>query len=102
MSQICPKCGLTKDICVCETIALESQIVKVMTVKRRFGKLTTLIEGIDEKSINLKDIAKKLKEKFACGGTVKDGVIELQGNHVSQVKQELIKIGFDENSIKVM
>jgi len=48
MSQICPKCGLTKDLCVCETIALESQIVKIKTVKRRFGKLTTLIEGIDE------------------------------------------------------
>ena len=101
MSQICPKCGLTKDICVCETIALESQIVKVKTVKRRFGKLTTLIEGIDEKSINLKDIAKKLKEKFACGGTVKDGVIELQGNHTTQTRQELIKMGFDENSIRI-
>ncbi len=101
MSQICPKCGLAKDLCVCETIALESQVVKVRPVKRKFGKLTTLIEGIDEKSINLKDIAKKLKEKFACGGTVKDGVIELQGNHTNQVKQELIKMGFDENSIKI-
>ncbi|MEK6907516.1 MAG: translation initiation factor [Nanoarchaeota archaeon] len=102
MSQICPKCGLTKDICVCESIALESQIVKIRTVKRRFGKLTTLVEGIDQKSVNLKDIAKKLKEKFACGGTVKDGVIELQGNHVNQSKQELIKLGFSEDSIKVM
>lgn len=101
MSQICPKCGLTKDICVCETIALESQIVKVKAVKRRFGKLITLVEGIDQKSINLKDIAKKLKEKFACGGTVKDGVIELQGNHTAQTKQELIKMGFDENSIRI-
>ncbi len=102
MSQMCPKCGLTKDICVCESIALESQIVKIRTVKRRFGKLTTLVEGIDQKSVNLKDIAKKLKEKFACGGTVKDGVIELQGNHVNQSKQELIRLGFAEDSIKVM
>lgn len=99
MSQICPKCGLTKDICVCETIALESQVVKIKTVKRRFGKLTTLIEGIDGKSVNLKEISKKLKEKFACGGTVKDGVIELQGNHIMQAKQELVKMGFDEKSI---
>src|SRR3989344_7082603 len=101
MSQICPKCGLTKDICVCETIALELHVVKIKSVKRRFGKLTTLIGGIDKKSVNLKDIAKKLKEKFACGGTVKDSIIELQGNHVQQVKQELMKIGFDENSIKI-
>jgi translation initiation factor 1 len=102
MSQICPKCGLTKDICVCETIALESQIVKLRSVKRRFGKLITLVEGIDQKSVNLKEIAKKLKEKFACGGTVKDGIIELQGNHTTRVKQELIKLGFEEDSIKMM
>ena len=102
MSQICPKCGLTKDICVCETIALESQIVKLRSVKRRFWKLITLVEGIDQKSVNLKEIAKKLKEKFACGGTVKDGIIELQGNHTTRVKQELIKLGFEEDSIKIM
>ncbi|MEK6835467.1 MAG: stress response translation initiation inhibitor YciH [Nanoarchaeota archaeon] len=101
MSEKCPKCGLTKELCVCEIIARQDQIVKVKTVKRRFGKLTTVVEGIDEKSVNLKDLARKLKEKFACGGTVKNGVIELQGNHVSHVKQELIKLGFDEKSIKI-
>ena len=42
----------------------------------------------------------KLKAKLACGGTVKDGVIELQGSHVPQVKQELIKLGFSAESIK--
>ena len=99
MSNICQKCGLTKDLCVCEILARESQIVQVKTVKRRFGKLITLVEGIDEKSVNLKELAKKLKEKLACGGTVKDGIIELQGNHIANVKKELIKLGFDENSI---
>lgn len=101
MSEICPKCGLTKELCVCEAIARQDQVVKVKTVKRRFGKLTTVVEGIDDKSINLKELARKLKEKFACGGTVKNGVIELQGNHVNNVKIELIKLGFDENSIKI-
>ena len=100
MSTICQKCGLTKDLCVCEILARESQIVQVKTVKRRFGKLITLVEGIDEKSVNLKELAKKLKEKLACGGTVKEGIIELQGNHIANVKKELIKLGFDENSIR--
>ena len=49
-----------------------------------------------------KELAKKLKEKLACGGTVKDGIIELQGNHVSHVKQELIKLGFSSESIKTI
>ena len=100
MSEICPKCGLAKELCVCESIARQDQVVTVKTVKRRFGKLTTIIEGIDQKSINLKDLARKLKEKFACGGTVKNGIIELQGNHVSHVKLELIKLGFDQDSIQ--
>ena len=102
MNNICPKCGLKLELCVCESIAKETQLVTVKIVKRRFGKLTTLVEGIDNKAVNLKELAKKLKEKLACGGTVKDGVIELQGNHGQHVKQELIKLGFETDSIKVV
>src|SRR3989338_6114585 len=101
MNTICPKCGLKMELCVCEAIAKETQIVTVTTVKRRFGKLTTLIKGIEDKSVNLKELAKKLKEKLACGGTVKDGIIELQGSHTTQAKQELIKLGFAPESVKI-
>jgi len=101
MNTICPKCGLKMELCVCESIAKETQIVTVTTVKRRFGKLTTLIKGIEDKSVNLKELAKKLKEKLACGGTVKDGIIELQGSHTTQAKQELIKLGFAPESVKI-
>ena len=99
MSEVCSKCGLPKDLCVCETIAREEQKITITTTKRRFGKLATIITGIDEKTINLKDLTKKLKSKRACGGTTKDGVIEMQGNHTEKVRQELIKLGFNENSI---
>ena len=88
MSNVCPKCGLNKELCVCETIAKEDQRIKVRTVKRRFGKLATLVEGMDATNIALKDIAKQLKLKLACGGTVKNGIIELQGNHTTKVKRE--------------
>ena len=44
-------------------------------------------------------LIKSLKEKLACGGTVKEGVIELQGDHKRQVKPILVKLGFSENSI---
>ena len=91
---ICPKCGLSKELCFCESIAKEDQHINVKTVKRRFGKLTTVIEGLDQKDINLKDLAKTLKAKLACGGTIKDGKIELQGEHIVKVKEELVKLGF--------
>jgi len=99
MSNVCPKCGLAKELCVCETIAKEEQKIRVRSVKRRFGKLITLIEGIDP-SINLKDVTKKLKSKLACGGTVKEGIIELQGDHTKKAKEELIKLGFNANTIE--
>ena len=47
----------------------------------------------------IKGTAKILKEKLACGGTVKDNVIELQGNHRKQVKSLLVQLGFSENAI---
>ena len=100
MPEICPKCGLPKELCVCETIAKEGQKIKVKVEKRRFGKSITVIEGINDKNINLKDLAKKLKSKFACGGTVKDNKIELQGEQSHKVKQTLIELGFDPDSIE--
>lgn len=100
MSEICPKCGLPKDICVCETIAKEEQRIVIRLSKKRFGKIATTIEGIQDSDINIKEIAKKLKNKLACGGTAKEGIIELQGNHASKVKEELIRLGFKSSMIE--
>lgn len=100
MSEIDPLTGLPKELGIGESITKESQSITVRTVKRRFGKITTLIEGF-QKEVNIKDISKKLKSSLACGGTVKDDVIELQGNHVEKVKQELIKYGFPKDSISI-
>ena len=101
MSDICQTCGLPKELCVCETIAKESQKIEVYSEKRRFGKMYTIIEGIDTKEIDIKELNKKLKMKFACGGTAKDGKIELQGKHQSKVKQTLISMGFPQETIHV-
>lgn len=100
MSEICSTCGLPKELCVCETIAKESQKILVRIVKKKFGKISTIISGMNETEIDLKELAKKLKNKFACGGTAKDGYIELQGNHSKEIKAELIKLGFSPDSIE--
>jgi translation initiation factor 1 len=101
MSEICSQCGLPKDLCVCETIAKESQKIVVSLEKRKFGKIETTIEGIDNKEIDLKDLTRQLKNKFACGGTMKNGKIELQGDHKQRVRDFLIQIGFAPSTIEV-
>ena len=68
--------------------------------KRKFGKLITVIYGINKKEIDLKELAKELKQKFACGGTVKGDTIELQGEHAEKTKEELTKLGFSSESIE--
>ena len=101
MSEICPKCGLPKPICVCETIAKESQRIRVYVVKKKFDKYSTTVEGLEEKSIDIKAVAKKLKSDLACGGTVKRGRIELQGDHRQKTREALIKLGFAAQTIEV-
>ncbi len=83
---------------VFEEIAKSEQHIKVTIDKRRYGKIITLVSGLS-KHVDIKSIAKSLKEKLACGGTIKDGVIELQGNHQKHVKLVLVKLGFKEESI---
>jgi translation initiation factor 1 len=100
LSEVCPICGLPKELCICGTIAKEEAKIKVFTVKRRFGKTVTIIEGIEEKA-NPKELAKKLKTKLACGGTYKNGKIELRGDHSKKVKELLIEAGFPEEKIEV-
>ena len=101
MSEIDPLTGLPKELGVWENIAKKDQRIKIREEKRKFGKVITVIEGINSKEIDIKDIAKRLKSKFACGGTVKGNIIELQGDHAKRSKQELIKLGFAPESIEV-
>jgi len=96
--EICPKCGLPKQACVCEQIVKNLQRIRVTTDKKRYGKIVTIVTGF-ESGIDVKKIAKKLKNELACGGTYKDNIIELQGDHRKKIKEILIKIGFDEESI---
>lgn len=101
MPEICKVCGLPKDLCVCEEIAREQQQINVYAVKRKFGKMVTVVEGIDEKQLNIKELTKELKSMLACGGTSKNGRIELQGDHKARVKEALIKMGFSPEMVNV-
>jgi len=101
MSEICTICGLPKELCVCEQIARESARITAKLITKKFGKKYTLIEGVDQKGIDLKDVTRKLKNKFACGGTSKAGMIELQGGHLNHVREALIELGFAPETIDI-
>ena len=101
MSETCGTCGLPKELCVCETIAKESQKIIVKIERKKFGKMYTVVEGMDKTEIDLKDLTKKLKSQFACGGTLKNDKIELQGDHKQKVKHVLVSLGFGPETIEV-
>jgi translation initiation factor 1 len=94
MSDICPKCGLPKEICVCEEIAREQQNITIAVDRRRYGKMMTVVDGLNPHDLDLDSLISNLKSICACGGTIKEGKIELQGDHRPKVKEALEKMGF--------
>ena len=95
---ICPNCGLPLQACVCKEMIKTEQQIEVTTEKKKFGKISTIIIGL--KDVDMKEIAKKLKERLACGGTIKNKAIELQGNHRNKIRPILVEMGFDPSQIK--
>lgn len=78
---------------MCEGISRTQQKIVISIDKRRFGKIITLISGIEDNN-EIKNVAKILKAKRACGGTIKNKIIELQGNHKKVIKPILVEMGF--------
>ncbi len=99
-SGVCQKCGLPADLCICETMAREEEKIKVSLTDKRYRKTVTVIEGISG-DVDIKNVLKELKTKFACGGTYKNKTVELQGNHLKRIKDVLVKMGFPAEKIEI-
>ena len=80
----------------------EETLIKVRVEHRRYNKPATVIEGIDPKTHDLNRIAKELKKKLACGGSVKDGKIILLGDHRADIVKHLEKLGFKKENIQIL
>ena len=94
MASICNLCGLPNELCICQEIAKEQQKALIRTARRRYGKMVTIVEGIDDTAIDINKLAKILKSQCASGGTVKGRTIELQGDHKKRASKVLEQNGY--------
>ncbi len=99
----CPTCGQPYKHCRCDqspaqqaSIAKKSDgIVRIMRDrKHRGGKTVTVIAGVPGSSNEIAALAQQLKKFCGSGGTVKDGVIEIQGDHCEKVQAKLSELGY--------
>lgn len=60
----------------------------------RGGKAVSVLKGLQLSEEDLKALAKKLKNECGTGGTIKDGVIEIQGEHRQKISEILQKLGY--------
>ncbi|MFP4533520.1 MAG: translation initiation factor Sui1 [Desulfobacterales bacterium] len=94
----CPKCNKPLKKCACgqdKGLSAGDGIVRVSReTKGRKGKGVTLVAGLPLDAEPLKQLGKQLKAKCGSGGTVKNGIIEIQGDHRDLVVKELKQQGF--------
>ena len=93
----CPDCGKPASECECkrqDAPVGDGNVRVSRETKGRKGKGVTLVTGIPLGGEALKDLAKQLKQKCGVGGTLKDGVIEIQGDQRDLLVTELQKMGY--------
>lgn len=99
--ETCPECRAPLSECRCADTAEEDRLASLDGIVRlrretkgRKGKGVTLVEGVPLKSEELKTLAKALKKRCGTGGALKEGIIEIQGDHRDALKTELEARGY--------
>lgn len=97
----CDRCGRLEAECACPPIVVEpvrlppeDQTARLKVERRPKGKVVTLVSGLDPEGNDIDALAAKLKTRCGSGGTVKDGAIELQGDHLAVAETALKAIGY--------
>jgi translation initiation factor 1 len=98
---VCDRCGRPEAECRCPPPVVEpvrippgSQTARLAVEKRPRGKLVTIVSDLDPDGNDLDDLASRLKAACGAGGTLKDGRIEIQGDHRDAAERALQKIGY--------
>ena len=100
--RMCPDCNRKVTECICKQSNVQpkgSGAVRVFRdTKGRKGKCVTVITGLPLTNTDCIALAKELKRNCGSGGTVKETVIEIQGDHRDRLVQELNRLGFKAKS----
>ena len=95
---LCSKCHQLKTTCTCKSepsAPSKSIVVRVgRETKGRRGKGVTIISDLPLGETGLTELATKLKQQLGTGGTVKEGRIEIQGDHRDRIVEELEGMGY--------
>jgi translation initiation factor 1 len=99
VGRTCPECRQALAQCVCKAQARAAArgdgVVRVsLQTKGRGGKAVTLVKGVPLDAVELAALGKQLRSACGSGGTVKDGVIEIQGDHCERVLDALKQQGY--------
>ena len=99
----CPKCGARRESCTCRAkttsrkpAALPNDgIVRLLRDRKgRGGKIVTVITGVRGAPAHIEELATALKRQCGTGGAVKDGQIEIQGDHRDRLAVILAELGY--------
>lgn len=97
----CERCGKLETECACPPaiveqtrLAPETQTARLRVEQRAKGKLVTVVANLDPHGNDLASLASKLKAQCGAGGTVKEGLIELQGDHLADAEKALHSLGY--------
>jgi translation initiation factor 1 len=101
--RVCPKCQKPVSKCICKKkkpktpsdIKSDGKIRIQREKKGRKGKTVTAVSGLQLGENELKALAARLKRRCGTGGSVKDGIVIIQGDHRKVLQTELIKLGYN-------
>ena len=96
--RMCPVCRQAMAQCACKAqpIPVGDGVVRVsLQTKGRGGKSVTLVKGLLLDEVAMAILGKQLRTACGSGGTVKDGIVEVQGDHVTLITTLLQKQGFN-------
>lgn len=94
----CERCGKSESDCQCApqtepSVPPDKQTARLVVEKRKRGKLVTVVRELDDDA-SLVELLAKLKAACGAGGTAKEGVLEIQGDHLQRVKAILLDAGY--------
>lgn len=92
----CPRCERAHDECVCgraDAPSAAGPVRVALEKKGRRGKSVTVVTGVPLADAELAELGRTLKQRCGAGGTVKDGTIEIQGDHRRAVAEALAALG---------